>query len=167
MVVHRPEPGRDTHGLLLCACRSSTFAYLRENHNSVLGMREYALEAGGSFKAVNETFVEAWVRDEECGSNLIRLQGSDGAVRHMEGDEGPVYNLFAFPAEDNFAGWCLAVAPEAALIPPCLAQRLAIGTGSLLGLASTPTRKPAAAGMLAGAGCVQVGIAMPCSPMHP
>jgi hypothetical protein len=28
-------------------CRASTFAYLRENHNSVLGMREYALEAGG------------------------------------------------------------------------------------------------------------------------
>jgi molybdenum cofactor sulfurtransferase len=26
--------------------RASTFAYLRENHNSVLGMREYALEAG-------------------------------------------------------------------------------------------------------------------------
>jgi hypothetical protein len=29
------------------SCRASTFAYLRENHNSVLGMREYALEAGG------------------------------------------------------------------------------------------------------------------------
>jgi hypothetical protein len=28
----------------------STFAYLRENHNSVLGMREYALEAGGHFQ---------------------------------------------------------------------------------------------------------------------
>lgn len=26
--------------------RASTFAYLRENHNSVLGMREYAMEAG-------------------------------------------------------------------------------------------------------------------------
>jgi hypothetical protein len=43
-----------THALRLtryvcCAapdCRASTFAYLRENHNSVLGMREYALEAG-------------------------------------------------------------------------------------------------------------------------
>jgi hypothetical protein len=36
--------------LVCCAayvCRASTFAYLRENHNSVLGMREYALEAGG------------------------------------------------------------------------------------------------------------------------
>lgn len=69
-------------------------------------MREYALEAGGSFKAMNETFVEAWVRDEECGSNQLQLQGPDGAVRHLEGEEGPVYHLFAFPAEDNFAGWC-------------------------------------------------------------
>lgn len=37
--------------IVYCVChsttlRASTFAYLRENHNSVLGMREYALEAG-------------------------------------------------------------------------------------------------------------------------
>eukprot|EP00878_Enallax_costatus_P013939 GHUV01014576.1.p1 GENE.GHUV01014576.1~~GHUV01014576.1.p1 ORF type:complete len:479 (+),score=157.31 GHUV01014576.1:163-1437(+) len=84
--------------------KSSTFAYLRENHNSVLGMREYALEAGGQFKAVNETFVEAWAAEEECGSNLLQLTGPDGAVRQLQGEQGPVYNLFAFPAEDNFAG---------------------------------------------------------------
>jgi hypothetical protein len=67
-------------------------------------MREYALEAGGTFKAVNETFVEAWAAGEECGSNRLALQGPDGAVRQLEGQDGPVYNLFAFPAEDNFAG---------------------------------------------------------------
>lgn len=30
------------------------FHYLRENHNSVLGMREYCREHGGAFKAVTE-----------------------------------------------------------------------------------------------------------------
>lgn len=84
--------------------RASTFAYLRENHNSVLGMREYALEAGGSFKAVNETFVEHWAQDEECSGNLLQLEGPDGNVRNCEGEDEVVHNLFAFPAEDNFAG---------------------------------------------------------------
>lgn len=60
--------------------------------------------AGGSFKAVNETFVEHWVADEECGANLLQLEGPDGNVRQVEGEEGVVHNLFAFPAEDNFAG---------------------------------------------------------------
>jgi hypothetical protein len=60
--------------------------------------------AGGSFKAVNETFVEHWVADEECGANLLQLEGPDGIVRQVEGEEGVVHNLFAFPAEDNFAG---------------------------------------------------------------
>lgn len=67
-------------------------------------MREYALEEGGTFKAVNETFVEAWAADADCGSNMLQLTGPDGAVRQLEGVQGPVYNLFAFPAEDNFAG---------------------------------------------------------------
>jgi hypothetical protein len=53
-------------------CRASTFAYLRENHNSVLGMREYALEAGGAFKAVNETFVEHWAQ-VRCGQSVGML----------------------------------------------------------------------------------------------
>ena len=47
---------------------SSTFAYLRENHNSVLGMREYALDKGGHFQAMNETAVEAWIAEEEGGA---------------------------------------------------------------------------------------------------
>jgi molybdenum cofactor sulfurtransferase len=89
----------------VCCCRASTFAYLRENHNSVLGIREYAMEAGGTFKAVNETFVEHWVADEECGANLLQLEGPDGNVRQLEGEDGMIHNLFAFPAEDNFAGW--------------------------------------------------------------
>lgn len=59
---------------------------------------------GGTFKAVNETFVEHWVADKACGANLLQLEGPDGNVRQVEGDGGRVHNLFAFPAEDNFAG---------------------------------------------------------------
>jgi len=53
---------------------------------------------------VNETFVEHWVADKECGANLLQLEGPDGNVRQVEGEDGMVHNLFAFPAEDNFAG---------------------------------------------------------------
>lgn len=59
---------------------------------------------------MNETFVEHWVQDEECGANLLQLEGPDGNVRNCEGEDGMVYNLFAFPAEDNFAGrWLWAL----------------------------------------------------------
>eukprot|EP00201_Polytomella_parva_P019889 CAMPEP_0175045484 /NCGR_PEP_ID=MMETSP0052_2-20121109/4452_1 /TAXON_ID=51329 ORGANISM="Polytomella parva, Strain SAG 63-3" /NCGR_SAMPLE_ID=MMETSP0052_2 /ASSEMBLY_ACC=CAM_ASM_000194 /LENGTH=457 /DNA_ID=CAMNT_0016309027 /DNA_START=682 /DNA_END=2052 /DNA_ORIENTATION=- len=40
----------------------SVYRYLRENHNSVLGVREYALQAGGAYEAVDEMFVEQWLR---------------------------------------------------------------------------------------------------------
>jgi molybdenum cofactor sulfurtransferase len=46
----------------------SEFVYLRENHNSVLGMREYALRAGGRFVALNEAAVEAWLADARAVS---------------------------------------------------------------------------------------------------
>jgi hypothetical protein len=49
-------------------------------------------------------FTFACLQDGECGANLMRLEGPDGSLRHLEGEPGPVYNLFAFPAEDNFAG---------------------------------------------------------------
>jgi hypothetical protein len=62
---------------------------------------------GGSFKAVNETFVEHWAQDEECSGNLLQLEGPDGNVRNCEGEDEVVHNLFAFPAEDNFAGTLL------------------------------------------------------------
>lgn len=38
------------------------FRYLRENHNSVLGMRQYAIEHGGRFNAVSEDDVETWIK---------------------------------------------------------------------------------------------------------
>jgi hypothetical protein len=63
-----------------------------------------------SFHAINETTVEAWVRDSS-GADVTafldatsvssgRRPGSPGDA----GDGGVVHNLFAFPAEDNFAG---------------------------------------------------------------
>ncbi|KXZ42547.1 hypothetical protein GPECTOR_136g630 [Gonium pectorale] len=73
----------------------SMFRYLRENHNSVLGIREYALQAGGTFQAVNESFVDRWA-----------MRG-DSAGDHAPANTrfpSPTYSLFTFPAEDNFAG---------------------------------------------------------------
>ncbi|GIL62185.1 hypothetical protein Vafri_16451 [Volvox africanus] len=73
----------------------SMFRYLRENHNSVLGVREYALKAGGTFQAVNESFVDRWaMRGDSAGDH------SPPNTRFP----APTYSLFAFPAEDNFAG---------------------------------------------------------------
>lgn len=87
----------------------SEFAYLRENHNSVLGVREYAMAKGGRFHAINETSVEAWVRDSS-GDDVTRFLDATSVssgrrpVPPTEDDDGTVHNLFAFPAEDNFAG---------------------------------------------------------------
>ena len=55
--------------------QGSIFAYLRENHNSVLGMREYALDKGGHFQAMNETFVEAWLGNQECKAGTRDVGG--------------------------------------------------------------------------------------------
>eukprot|EP00210_Caulerpa_lentillifera_P000805 g779.t1 len=69
---------------------NSTFRYLRENHNSVLGMREYVLREGGGFESVAEETVEDWLQTPATPSG--------------NGLTSPVYNLFSYPAEDNFAG---------------------------------------------------------------
>ncbi|CAI9087998.1 OLC1v1022225C5 [Oldenlandia corymbosa var. corymbosa] len=58
------------------SCQSK-FMYTMENHNSVLGMREYALAKGATAVAVD-------------------IQET--------ADHGEVYNLFAFPSECNFSG---------------------------------------------------------------
>lgn len=75
----------------------SRFVYLRENHNSVLGQREYALAHGASFKAVDEEWVNEWVEKDELEADTHSTNGTG-----ME--TAPAYNLFAFPGEDNFAG---------------------------------------------------------------
>ena len=65
----------------------SHFYYLRENHNSVLGIREIALHSGASFHVVSSSDVE-----EECN-----MPSSDKP-------SGKANNLFAFPLEENFSG---------------------------------------------------------------
>mmetsp|Transcript_24514 Transcript_24514/g.58276 ORF Transcript_24514/g.58276 Transcript_24514/m.58276 type:complete len:692 (-) Transcript_24514:359-2434(-) len=79
----------------------SRFVYLRENHNSVLGQRQYALAHGASFQAVDEDWVDTWLFGDNSESQDI-----DESLASPPGDgaEEPVYSLFAFPGEDNFAG---------------------------------------------------------------
>jgi len=55
----------------------------------VLGIREYVLNHGGQFEDFNEEQVEKWLSSESEASTT---------------DQQPNYHLFAFPAEDNFAG---------------------------------------------------------------
>ncbi|GMH33807.1 hypothetical protein BSKO_01641 [Bryopsis sp. KO-2023] len=74
-------------------CTASEFRYLRENHNSVLGIREYVLAKGATFQSIDERLVESWLHK---GIDIDDPAGGNGS--------GEVANLFAFPAEDNFAG---------------------------------------------------------------
>eukprot|EP00803_Ostreobium_quekettii_P001179 evm.model.scf_2321.2 EVM.evm.TU.scf_2321.2 scf_2321:18238-20607(-) len=74
--------------------KKSIFRYLRENHNSVLGVRSYALDHGATFQSMDEAGIAGWVD----GDMVPDTNGSGSDV------EKCTYNLFAFPAEDNFAG---------------------------------------------------------------
>lgn len=80
---------------------SSRFVYLRSNHNSVLGIREVALDQGAQFLTVTEEDVN----DGTC-SRIFDNCTSTGDSKRKVLTEFPeqVFNLFAFPAEDNFAG---------------------------------------------------------------
>ncbi|KAG1671558.1 hypothetical protein FOA52_011280 [Chlamydomonas sp. UWO 241] len=77
----------------------STFRYLRENHNSVLGIREYARSNGATFQAVDEAHVESWVSSSSVSSADASMPPPSST-----GSGEPIYSLFAYPAEDNFAG---------------------------------------------------------------
>lgn len=68
--------------------KNSNFYYLRENHNSVLGIREIALHNGAKFHVVTSSDVEL-----ECSAER----------KESENDE-PINNLFAYPLEENFSG---------------------------------------------------------------
>ena len=65
---------------------NSLYLYTRDNHNSVLGIRRWAKHFSAKFKAVDQEEI-----DQLEGRPVDRTA------------EGP-YNLFAFPAEENFAG---------------------------------------------------------------
>ena len=68
--------------------KKSNFYYLRENHNSVLGIREIALHHGATFHVVNSTDVESACR----------------APNSNYDPEEEINNLFAYPLEENFSG---------------------------------------------------------------
>ncbi|XP_051124906.1 molybdenum cofactor sulfurase isoform X2 [Andrographis paniculata] len=86
----------------------STFMYTMENHNSVLGIREYALREGSAAIAVDiENVCDL---DPRCsGEPAIRFIPHSlqkrGETGFREKDQtSDTYNLFAFPSECNFSG---------------------------------------------------------------
>lgn len=63
----------------------SLYMYTRDNHNSVLGIRRWATHFGAKFRSIDESDLEG---------NGQRKRMSSSNTNH----------LFAFPAEENFAG---------------------------------------------------------------
>lgn len=85
----------------------SSFVYTMENHNSVLGIREYALEQGAQAYAID---IEDAEHDAFTG-NLASVQATKHQIlrrneaKFLDKDHtGSAYNLFAFPSECNFSG---------------------------------------------------------------
>ncbi|KAL0216481.1 hypothetical protein P9112_008665 [Eukaryota sp. TZLM1-RC] len=68
----------------------SNFVYTIDNHVSVLGMRKSVLSAGGHFKALH--FNEVFEYVSSINSELQQLNKTNAI------------NIFAFPAQSNFAG---------------------------------------------------------------
>ncbi|KAJ9562674.1 hypothetical protein OSB04_007834 [Centaurea solstitialis] len=86
----------------------STFMYTIENHNSVLGIREYALNKGAAALAID--FGEA-TESDTCKSTTSSIKVSRHPLQKRsdtrlldEEPTGDTYNLFAFPSECNFSG---------------------------------------------------------------
>jgi molybdenum cofactor sulfurtransferase len=93
----------------------SQYAYLRSNHKSVLGIREYAKRGGAALLSIREEEVEAWLASDDAkpagaqgGSSHAAANGTaDVAATSGSANGGggePAYSLFAFPAYDNFSG---------------------------------------------------------------
>ncbi|XWS10763.1 hypothetical protein CRYUN_Cryun38cG0025700 [Craigia yunnanensis] len=83
--------------------------YTMENHNSVLGIREYALNQGAAAFALD--IKEALDQDGASGSSVTSVKVSQHPVQRRNEDKvleeeltGDAYNLFAFPSECNFSG---------------------------------------------------------------
>ncbi|KAK6149517.1 hypothetical protein DH2020_017042 [Rehmannia glutinosa] len=86
----------------------STYMYTMENHNSVLGIREYALGKGAAAVAVD--IEDAADLDRRHGGksdvkiipHTVQRRGEDGCRTKEQTSD--TYNLFAFPSECNFSG---------------------------------------------------------------
>lgn len=70
--------------------KDSLYLYTKENHNSVLGIRELAKENGGTFKSATDEEIEKLINREYDDLDLDECKG--------------INNLFAFPGESNFSG---------------------------------------------------------------
>nr|CAB3471132.1 unnamed protein product [Digitaria exilis] len=96
--------------------RDSCYMYTMENHNSVLGIREYALSKGATVSAVDvEELVEP---SKNHGSDSLfkvskrsnQRRGDDAFLHNYQNGNltgisaGNKLNLFAFPSECNFSG---------------------------------------------------------------
>ncbi|XP_009361810.2 molybdenum cofactor sulfurase isoform X1 [Pyrus x bretschneideri] len=86
----------------------SCFAYTMENHNSVLGIREYALGQGAAAFAID---VEETSHHGVSNGTVASMKALQHPIqrrseaRSLEGEPtGDAYNLFAFPSECNFSG---------------------------------------------------------------
>ncbi|KAL5545083.1 hypothetical protein UlMin_008867 [Ulmus minor] len=87
----------------------SCFTYTMENHNSVLGIREYALDQGAAAFAID---IEETVHEEISNGDVASMRVSQHQVQRRidpgflwEEPIGDAYNLFAFPSECNFSGF--------------------------------------------------------------
>ena len=83
----------------------SEFAYTVQNHNSVLGIREYAAERGAAFSALDygELLARAEAEAEAEGKPALRAGGGRPPEDDPAEADG-VHSLFAFPGECNFSG---------------------------------------------------------------
>ncbi|KAE8124542.1 hypothetical protein FH972_019417 [Carpinus fangiana] len=88
--------------------RQSSFMYTMENHNSVLGIREYALGQGAAAFAID---IEETVHHVVSKSTVVPVRVYQHQIqrrseaRFLEKEPiGDTYNLFAFPSECNFSG---------------------------------------------------------------
>ncbi|KAL8205664.1 hypothetical protein R6Q57_009215 [Mikania cordata] len=79
----------------------STFMYTIENHNSVLGIREYALNKGASALAID--FKESTESSSIKVSSHPVQKRNEARVFDRQ-PSGEIHNLFAFPSECNFSG---------------------------------------------------------------
>ncbi|KAL8144553.1 hypothetical protein V2J09_017585 [Rumex salicifolius] len=85
----------------------SHYIYTMENHNSVIGIREYALSKGAAAAAVDvEEFMdESLSRDSRASFKLSQHSFMRrNKVYLKEEYNGKMYHLFAFPSECNFSG---------------------------------------------------------------
>ncbi|KAF7824910.1 molybdenum cofactor sulfurase isoform X1 [Senna tora] len=80
--------------------------YTMENHNSVLGIREYALNQGAAAIAVDiEEDIHPGIPEDTISMRVSPHQVQRRKVTELKEQEPTgVYNLFAFPSECNFSG---------------------------------------------------------------